>query len=201
MKIKQFCSLLLTALVPLTLSAEKVLALMPGIIYFKDGSVEELVDSSRIAIPQKQKDLLILDHAYTHRQNIGRRISPEDVDSVVIWSVTSPERRHTLCYFKESGWCWLLDKANGLMVCAFSPKGYHISGNGGMWCRGKCDGIVYKEGTPHRFSKLTKQSNESFRRKVAALVADDPELARQIMSGRMRRDKTLRMLAGYNPGK
>jgi len=192
---------IITTLLPLAVSAEKVLALMPGIIYLSNGEVSEVCGSKRVAIPFKHRDLLVLDQAYTHNQKIGRRINPADVDSVVMWNVSSPDYRHTIRYLKDLGWCWQREKAPGLTLYAFCPKGYFIAGNGGMWCRGKNVAIVDKDGTLHRFPKTDKKSNDSFRRQVAALVEDDPELAQKILSSRLRRDKTLRMLALYEPCK
>lgn len=65
--------------------------------------------------------------------------------------------------------------------------------------RGKYIMLADKEGVLHKFTKPTKSANDSFRRQVAALVADDQALVQQIMASRYRRDKTLRMLRLYSP--
>ncbi len=191
--------LTLSALMPENAAAEKLLGLMCGKVYLSGGDVVELNDSYRIAMPVKKKQLCLVENAYSSRQKVSQRISPETVDSIVLWNATSPAHTHTLRYIPEFGWCWQLEKATGIAVYAFSPKGYHISGNGGMWTRGKSIMIVDRNGTLHRFSDHSKNANDKFRQQVADMVKDDPVLVSKIVSSRYRRDKTLRMLGLYNP--
>ncbi len=148
--------LTLSALMPENAAAEKLLGLMCGKVYLSGGDVVELNDSDRIAMPVKKKQLCLVENAYSSRQKVSQRISPETVDSIVLWNATSPGHTHTLRYIPEFGWCWQLEKATGIAVYAFSPKGYHISGNGGMWTRGKSIMIVDRNGTLHRFLTIRK---------------------------------------------
>lgn len=126
-------SIIAATILPATASAEKLLALMCGKIYFTDGEVKEVCDSDRISVPQHRKDLLVIENAYTSRQKIAQRIAPESVDSVVLWNTTSPAHPHTIVYISGYGWCWQVDKTPSIALYAFCTKGYYIGGNGGMW--------------------------------------------------------------------
>lgn len=124
---------------------------------------------------------------------------PETVDSLVVWSSTSSERPHTISYIVNYGWSWQLENGRFIRIYCFSPKGYYISGNGGMWVRGKSIVIVEKNGIVSTFNNPTKQADAKFRRQLASLVADDPVLVAMINESRGRRDKILRMLSLYSP--
>lgn len=169
-------------------------------IYLKSGEVVSVRDSVRIAMPVKKKKLKVYRNAYTALQKLKDEHSPDAVDSLVIWSSTSPERTHQVCYLSGYGWSWLLENGRYIRVYCYSPKGYYIGGNGGMWSRGKKSIlIVEKDGRFYTFDNPTKWANDKFRNRVAALVADDPALAKQIGESNFRRDKTLRMLSLYSP--
>lgn len=179
--------------------AEKILAMMDGIVYLAGGDSMAMRDSSRIAIPMKKKPLVILEHAYTARQKVVERVEPERVDSVVLWNTLAPARRHAMCYLPDYGWCWILERGPRISVYAFAPKGYHIAGNGGMWYIGKGCILVEKGGIITRFDKTAKSADRKFRERLAAMVADDAALAERLLTTLQRRDKALRMLSLYNP--
>ena len=82
--------LTLSALMPENAAAEKLLGLMCGKVYLSGGDVVELNDSDRIAMPVKKKQLCLVVNAYSSRQKVSQRISPETVDSIVLWNATSP---------------------------------------------------------------------------------------------------------------
>lgn len=156
-------------------------------------------DSLRIKIPKKHDAVVLVENAYTKRVRKGLSIAPADVDSIEVWMPTAPTVRHTIVYFPPYGWCWQLENTPGLCVYAFCKKGYRLWGNGGIQPCGKYILLVVKKGAVTEFSKTWKKADNSFRRKVAALVADDPVLAAEILKSRTRRDKTIRMLRLYNP--
>ncbi|MDE5837693.1 MAG: hypothetical protein K2H39_01430, partial [Paramuribaculum sp.] len=136
---------------------------------------------------------------YTARQKVRDKIQPEKIDSVILWNPTAPERSHTFEFIPSYGWCWLLDGGKHISVYAFSPKGYSISGNGGISARKKRDIIVKKGDTTFLFSKTGKFADNKFKQQVAEIVADDPDLVRIIMQSSSRRDKILRTLSLYSP--
>ena len=175
--------------------------LMEGIVYLSTGSVISTADSLGIEIPVKQKPLRIVTNPYTARQKVRDKIQPQQIDSIVLWNPTAPERPHTFEYIPPYGWCWLLEHGNHISVYAFSPKGYTISGNGGIWARKKLDIIVRKGDTTYLFSKPEKFADNKFRQQVAEIVSDDAGLVRMIMQSSSRRDKILRMLNLYSPNK
>lgn len=153
----------------------------------------------RITPPAKRKKLELLDHAYSKARKVVSRIDPATVDSVVLWTTTSPEYPHTFIYLKEYGWCWQLEHNTHIAVYCYSPKGYFLSGNGGMWMRGKGDMLVVKDGTIENFGKTSKKINASKRHRLMELVADDPALAAYFRTAAGRCDKVLRALGKYNP--
>ena len=192
-------AVMLLAAGALQLRAEKIRAMMEGTVYLSGGDTMEMRDSSRIAIPMKKKPLMIMEHAYTARQKVADRVEPTRVDSVVLWNSLAPQRRHTLCYLPDYGWCWILERGPRIRVYAFAPKGYYIGGNGGMWYMGKGCILVEKDGTITRFDKTNKASDRKFRERIAAMVADDPALVERLLSSNRRRDKALRMMSLYDP--
>ncbi len=175
--------------------------LMDGKIFLSYDSVIITNDSLRIEIPVKHKPVRIVANPYTAKQKVRDKIEPEKIDSVTLWNPTAPERSHTFEYIPPYGWSWLLERGNHISVYAFSPKGYTISGNGGIWARNKLDVIVRKGDKTYLFSKPGKYADNKFRKQVAEIVNDDPGLVRMIMQASSRRDKILRMLSLYSPNK
>lgn len=162
---------------------------------------EEIIatDSVRIKIPKKHEDIVLVNDAYTKRAQKGRLIAADGIDSVVVWMPTAPDIRHTIVYFKPYGWCWLLEKNPWITVLAVCKNGYRMWGNGGMAPKGKYKLVVVKNGITTEFKNTARMADDKFRKKVAAIVADDPVLTGTILRSHMRRDKTLRTLRLYNP--
>ncbi len=189
--------LLISVLCPAPAWAEKLGTLVNGCVYLSDGD-SVVADNGRcIAMPSKKKKLVIVENAHSAEQKVAERIAPSLIDSVRVWKSTAPGRPHSLHFLAGHGWAWLLENNSFLRVYAFSPKGYFISGKGGMWPIDKSVLIVVKDGQEHEFGRPDKQADDSFRAKVAALAEGDEALAEQILASRYRRDKTLRMLKMY----
>ncbi|MDE7450502.1 MAG: hypothetical protein K2M72_09875 [Paramuribaculum sp.] len=175
--------------------------LMDGRLYLSSDSVITSNDTVGIEVPVKRKPLRIVANPYTARQKVIRKIAPDQVDSLTLWNRTASDRHHTFRYLSRYGWCWLLNRGEVISVYAYSPKGYIIAGNGGMWARKKLDVIVKKGDNTYVFSKTGKHADKKFKKQVAAIVADDAELVSRIMQSSSRRDKILRMLSLYSPDK
>lgn len=173
--------------------------ILNGIIYFSADSAISATDTLGVEMPHKHKPVRLISGPYTGHQKIKEKIAPQLIDSLVLWSRTAPSLPHTLEYINKYGWCWLLDHGNHISVYSYSPKGYHIGGNGGMWNIKKSTIIVKKGDTFYLFPNPAKLANDKFRRQLANLVADDPVLVKMIMQSSYRRDKTLRMLSLYSP--
>ena len=167
-------------------------------IYTESG-MTEAADSVRIRIPKKHEAVIPISGAYTKNQKKEETITAGQTDSVVVWMPTSPEFRHTLIYYEPYGWCWQLEKNSHIALYAYCSNGYRLWGNGGMSPCGKYILVAVKNGVVTEFKKTHKRADDKFRRRVAALVADDPVLSSMILESRTRRDKTLRMLGLYNP--
>lgn len=182
------------------LHAKKIPTALCGRVYLYSGAhLGTAGDEVRIGTPVKNKKLEIIDNAYTKKSKISARIEPELVDSVVMWAPTAPDRPHTFRHIKGYGWCWLLESNRHLTVYCFSPKGYFFAGNGGLWTRGKGVLLVVKDGKTYDFGRPDKKVNDSIRRRLKTLVADDAELSTYFSKAIGRRDKILRNLSRYNP--
>lgn len=173
--------------------------LVNGNVYLSSGKVLEARDSIRISLPVKKKKLKIFENAYTAHQKKMEEIVPLTVDSLVVWSSTAVDRHHTLSYISKYGWAWQLEKGRHIRVYCFSPKGYNVSGNGGMWYRVKGVIIVEKNGELFVFKNPAKRANEKFIKQVTSLVADDPVLVEMLNDAYGDRGKILRMLSLYSP--
>ena len=189
---------ILTFISSMGLQAGKIQSVC-GIVYLHSGDTIAATGKTRITPPSKHKKVDIIENAYTKASKVASRIDPTTVDSAVVWAATSPEHRHTLVHLKEYGWCWRLEHTPRIAVYCYSPKGYYLGGNGGMWLRGKAEMLVVKDGTIHKFGKTYKKINASKRRKLEALVADDPRLSDYFRTAAGRSDKVLRALSEYNP--
>lgn len=182
------------------LQAKKLQAIC-GRVFLQSGDTIEAVGETRLTPPAKHKKLEIINNAYTKRRKVASRLKPETVDSAVVWSATSPEHPHTLIYLKDYGWCQQLEHNDHITVCCFSPKGYFLSGNGGIWMRGKGVMLVVKDGEIYNFGKTYNKINNSARRRLETLVADDPALSAYFHTAIGRCDKVVRALGRYNPEK
>ena len=198
-RFKHISVLSVVLLSAVTLNAAKIPTPVYGVVYLASGDSIVADGVTRVGMPVKHKPLAIVDSAYTASVRIARRLVPDSVDSVRVWVPTAPEHTHTLCYFPEYGWCWLLNRGPRISVYFYSPKGYRIAGNGGMWARDKSVMLVVKDGRIFRFKNTHRYVNARFLRDLSAMVADDSALAAEVLSLRGRRDKVLRILSRYNP--
>lgn len=190
---------LATLCILLSFNAAAQRNILSGIIYLSADSAISATDTLGVEMPQKHKPLRIISNPYTGHQKIKEIIATLLINSLVLWNKTAPLLTHTLEYIHPYGWCWLLDRGKRISIYDYSPKGYYIGGNGGMWAIKKSTIIVKKGETFYLFSNPTKLANDKFRRQLATLVADDPVLVEMIMQSSYRRDKTLRMLSLYSP--
>ncbi len=180
-------------------NAKKIFSGVCGRVYLSSGDSIVTNDVMRITIPMKSDKVGIIENAYTSDNKIEKRIDPEAIDSVVLWPVTSPQRHHTFIFIKKYGWCFRAEHSPSISVYCFSPKGYGISGNGGLWLRGKGKMLVFKDGKEYDFGSPYKNLNKKIRATLENLVADDPQLLEYIKKAKGRRDKVLRSLVMYNP--
>lgn len=195
-----FFSILLTVLAGSFSNSMKG-QLVQGSVSLASGEAIITDGSVRIETPKGRKPLRIFEKAYSSRQRVQHKIEGEKVDSIILWSVTSPERVHILKFIQGYGWCVSLEKGEFIEVLGFSPKGYYIRGNGGISIRRKPQIIIKKGNERFEFGDLSKMSDKKFRERVSAIVADDPELSRFIMDAEFRRDRILRSLSNYSPQK
>jgi hypothetical protein len=183
-------------------TAAKVAQQLCGRVFLKSGETIATDDSTRIGTPNKKHGkMVIIENAFSHRAKDARFIEGAETDSVQLWSRTRTDRVRTLIYEPDYGWCWLLEKAPGLAVCVFSPKGYYLAGNGGMSAGNNAVMLVNKNGEIYQFEKTSKMADDTFRRQVASFVADDPQLQQEILGSRATRTVTLRMLGKYHPSR
>lgn len=182
-----------------TTYAKKIYPTVCGCVYLHSGDSIMANDSLRVKIPKKRNKLELIDNAYTHSNKIQTKLKPEDTDSVVIWSSTATERKHTLKYIPDFGWCFEAERTPYVSVYCYASKGYHCSGNGGFWMYGKCKMFIIKDGEIYKFGEPHKWVDKKMRARLAALVADDVQYAEFIKSAKGRRDKVLRSLSKYNP--
>lgn len=170
-----------------------------GRIYLSSGDSIIAEGETRIGVPVKTKKLEIIDRAYTKNSKVGRKISPDSVDRVVLWVPSAPERKHTFRFVKDYGWCWQLENGPYVMVYCFASHGYHFAGNGGLWTRGKGTLVVVKDDKKYNFGRPDKKMNNKLRREIEQIIADDPELCASIRRAQGRRDKIVRSLCTYQP--
>lgn len=181
------------------LSAKKLPTALCGRVYLSSGDSIVAEGSTRVGPPVGKKKLEIIDDAYTKGSKIGSKLLPEEVDSAVLWVATAPERPHTFRFVEGYGWCWQLEDSPRITVYCFSPKGYFIAGNGGMWVRGHGVILVVKDGRAYNFGRADKRIDARQLSNAVELVADDQALVERLKASKGRRDKVLRQLVLYNP--
>ena len=189
----------LLASLSLTASAGKIYRGYCAHIYMCSGELITADGKQRIRMPKKNEKLEIISEAYTNKNIILRKIDPETVDSVVVWSVTSPERTHTLRFVDKYGWCYQLERNPFLTVYSFATKGYSCAGNGGLWLLGKSSVLVDKAGKIYNFGKPDKQVNKQIINRLESLASDDPAYLLFLKTAKGRCDKVVRSLVMYNP--
>lgn len=173
--------------------------LVNGDIYLSAGEIIHARDNVRIVIPVGKKPLRVVENAYSASQKDIQRILPEEVDSIVVWISTAPERPHLLRFLAGIGWCWRLENGRLISVYSFSKKGYGLGGNGGMWARRKSQIIIDKKGEIYKFDKPGAYANSKFIRRAASIAEGDTGLVEMIQRAHTTRDKILRTLSLYNP--
>ncbi len=183
----------------LTADARKIPRSLYGHISLTSGDSIIAEDTIRVSIPQKKKKLEIIANAYTHKSKIERVIDPDSVRAATIWTPSAPERPHTFVFLKEYGWCQEVEHSPYITLYCYASKGFHISGNGGIWIRGKGKMLVLKGGKIYDFGQPDKKLDKKLLAKFESLVADDPDYAAYLRTARGRRDKILRSLVMYNP--
>lgn len=181
--------------------AKKIYTSLCGRIYMRSGDSIIADGKLRLSVPLKNKKLEVISHAYTGNNEIQSRISPEDVDSVVLWTSTAPQRPHIFKYINKFGWCWQLDSSPYLSVYCYAPKGYYCAGNGGLWTYGKNKMFIVKGGEIYVFGQHNKVVDKKMRAKLETIVADDVRCLEYVRTAKGRADKVLRGLVMYNPKK
>lgn len=172
-----------------------------GRIYLSSGDSIVAEGETRIGVPVKTKKLEIVERAYTKSSKVGRKISPDSVETVVLWVPSAPGRTHTFSFIKDYGWCWQLERGPHIAVYCFASHGYHFAGNGGLWTRGKGTLVVCKDGKTYNFGRPDKKMSDKVRREIEQIIADDAELCAYIRQARGRRDKVVRSLCTYQPNR
>ena len=94
-----------------TANAKKIQTPLYGRVYLQSGDSIIADGDLRVGIPQKNKNLEIIEKAYTRDCGIQARIKPEEVDSLIMWQPTAPKRPHTFRFIKDYGWCWQLERS------------------------------------------------------------------------------------------
>lgn len=181
--------------------AKKTPVALCGRVYLNSGDTIMADNELRIGPPRKTKKLEIIENAYSRKAHIAKRIAPETIDSIVVWTSSAPERPHTFCFIPNYGWCFVAEKTSDIALYCFSPKGYSFAGNGGLWMRGNSKMLVDKDGKIYQLGKPNKKADDNFRHKLGKLIDDDPKLSEYIKTATGRRDKILRRLRFYNPEK
>lgn len=171
--------------------------LVEGSIYFQGDSIVNAEKPRMMAIPRGKRPVEIVSDAYTHSARVQCKIKAAGADSVVVWSPTTPGRRHRITMIPGYGWCLFLG-GDRLSVFAFCKKGYHVSGNGGVWCRGKFVILVKTPDGIEKFDNPSKMANDKFRKHIADLAIGDIELYQHILNSRTTRVKTVRLLENFN---
>lgn len=185
-----------------TCEAKKIYTANPGCVFLSTG--DSIVADGNMKISdalKKKKKLELIENPYTKQNRVRRRISPTDIDSVRIWSPSAPEHTHKLVYIPRYGWCWEAEHGPHICVYGYSPKGYHLSGNGGLWLRNKGKIFIIKDGRIYDFGAPDGKINSKMRKELEALVADDPYCLQYVREAKGRRDKILRSLVLYSPAK
>lgn len=183
----------------LPVHAKKIYTSSYGRVYMHSGDSIIADGKLRISVPIKNKKIKVISNAYTKKNEVERQIAPEEVDSVIIWASTSPQRPHTFRYIKNYGWCWQLEKTPYISVLCYAPKGYYCAGNGGIWTYGKSKMLIIKGEEIYTFGKPDKIVDNKIRSKLEAIFADDVRCVEYFRTAHGRLDKVLRGIAMYNP--
>lgn len=200
---RRFSSLLLIICVALVsgneIHARKIHTSMYGRIYLSSGDSIIADGELRVGVPTKKKKLELIEKAYTKDSRVKSRLDPAEIDSVVIWVPTAPERTHSFRFVEGYGWCYEAERTPYVSVYCFAPKGYRLAGNGGIWMLGKSKMLVVKGKETFEFGKPSAMLSNKMRKKLKAIVSDDPYYCDFVMAAKGRSDKILRSLKMYKP--
>lgn len=183
-------------------------SLVKGRIYLKDGSVVECGEKDRIRLPKRHGDIKLFRNAFYRDKN--REIYPqEEVDSLVCWHKSEPERVRKFITSEKEGLLWVYFETPYICVCIYSSKGYGISANGGIeiWQRiryfsqSRTAYYMRKSGDSefHVAGSVNRNNKRVFLKRIAEYISDDAALAERILNSESDRNRTILMLSDYMP--
>lgn len=201
---------LLTLLCVAAATAAHAASTVQGRIYLKDGRVVECGDKDRIELPKHTRDVKLLRRAF-YKDKSKEIYRYEEIDSIVCWHATAPEHPQKFIPAGKVGWLWVYFETPHLCVGVYSHKGYGVDSNGGIevlvryrhLSRSRTAYYLRKAGDEEFYDagSASRRGKDRFRESVAAYVADDPELAAEILrSNASERSRTILMLEDYAPG-
>ena len=183
-------------------------SLVEGRIYMKNGSVVECTGNDRLKIPKKNGKLKVFRDAF-RKTKAKEILSPGDIDSVICWHAKSPEHTRKFLFAAKPGWMWVYVETPYIKACIYSKKGYGINTNGGIqvwqrrrwFSRSRAAYFLQKQGDRgfRNVGSAYRRSKDTFRKRIACYIDDDPTLAERIRQSNAYRDKTILMLHDYNP--
>lgn len=185
-------------------------SLVEGRIYMKNGSVIECTGNDRLRMPKKTGKLKILREAF-RKTKTKEHLPAADIDSVICWHTKSPEHTRKLLFAAKPGWMWAYAEMPHIKACIYSKKGYGIDTNGGIevwqrrrwFSRSRVAFFLQKQGDSgfQNVGSAYRRPKNSFRKRIARYIDDDPRMSEQILHSNAYRDKTILMLRDYDPTK
>ncbi|MFR4024816.1 MAG: hypothetical protein ACLTZY_02565 [Alistipes indistinctus] len=174
----------------------------------KNGSVVECTGNDRLKMPQKNGKLKVFRDAF-RKTKAKEILSPGDIDSVICWHAKSPEHTRKFLFAEKPGWMWVYVETPYIKACIYSKKGtastptaVYRSGNDadGSAVRGPTY-FLQKQGDRgfRNVGSAYRRSKDTFRKRIACYIDDDPTLAERIRQSNAYRDKTILMLHDYDP--
>lgn len=192
----------------LAVTGMQAATLVEGSVWLKDGTVRTFTGEDRIEIPCKHGDLRTFRDAFRRKTKQRTRYRYDEIDSVVLWHPRTTEKRHTFIP-TEKGWCRRMLATPSVRILLYSPVGYRLYATGGgavlaqsrAFSTSEVDIYLQKGSSPALWSpgRVNRRNGDAFRRRIAAYVADDPELAERIRNTSTSRWKTLLLLRDYRP--
>lgn len=204
-------TILLLFLCITTVSVAKAASTVQGRIYLKDGRVVECGEKDRIKLPKHAHDVKLLRRAF-YKDKSKEVYRYEEIDSIVCWHAIAPEHPQKFIPAPGVGWLWVYFETPHICVGVFAQKGYGVDSNGGIevlvkyrsLSRSRTAYYLRKTGETEFYDagSASRRGKDRFRESVAAYVADDPELAEQILQSETSdRSRTILMLEAYRPEK
>ena len=199
---------LVSLLCAMTVSMVQAASLVKGQIYLKNGSVIECGEKDRLKIPKHAQDVRLFRRAF-YKDKSKEVYRYEEIDSIVCWHVASPEHLRKFIPASNVGWLWIYFETPYICVGVYSQKGYGIDTNGGIevlvkyryFSHSRTDYYLCKADEKEFLGvgSVSGRAKDRFRKAVAAYIADDPELADQILLSNTDRSKTILLLNDYSP--